>query len=86
MQIDARLTLAVLLAIFLESAAAFMWVGKTQERVSHVESTIEAQRPIAERLARVETEVIAVRTQLDRIERHLDEDRPDRGQAGRGQP
>ncbi len=72
MSFDRRLTIGVLLAIAVQSAGVLLWAGAAAERVATLEDRVRAAQPVAERLARVETELGGVRAQLDRIERKLE--------------
>ena len=66
--IERKVTAAVLLALAIQTGGALVWAGAAAERISVLETTVSAARPVAERLARVEAELEAVRAQLDRIE------------------
>lgn len=68
-----RVSLAVLIAISLETAAGLIWAGATLERIDTLEREAAQSRPVAERLARVEAQLEAVRAQLDRIEVKVDQ-------------
>ena len=70
--IEKKLTAGFLLAIAVQTGGALVWAGAAAERISALEHRAELSRPIAERLARVETELRAVRDQLDRIEDRLE--------------
>lgn len=72
MSFDRRLTIGVILAVAVQSAGVLLWAGAAAERVSTLEERVRASEPVAERLARVEAELGAMRTQLDRIERKLE--------------
>lgn len=72
MSFDRRLTIGVVLAIAVQSAGVLLWAGAAAERVSTLEDRVRAAQPVAERLARVETELASMRAQLDRIERKLE--------------
>ncbi len=72
MTLDRRISLALVFAIAAQTAGALVWTGAAGERLSAVEEEMQLRRGVAERLARVEAELEAVRTQLDRIERKLD--------------
>lgn len=72
MSFDRRLTIGVILAVAVQSAGVLLWAGAAAERVSTLEERVSAAAPVAERLARVEAELGAVRHQLDRIERKLE--------------
>jgi hypothetical protein len=51
-----------------QTGGALLWAGAAAERIEVLEERVAVARPVAERLARVETELEAMRTQLDRIE------------------
>lgn len=72
MSFDRRLTIGVILAVAVQSAGVLLWAGAAAERVATLEERKAAAAPVAERLARVEAELGAVRLQLDRIERKLE--------------
>jgi len=74
MTYDRRISLAVVFAIFVQTAGALVWAGSASERLSAVEEEVHAGRDVAERLARLEAELEAVRHQLDRIERKIEKD------------
>ena len=66
--IERKLTLAVVVAMVLESAGVLMWAGAATERLKEVEVRVAAQAEMAERLARVEVHLELAAAQLDRIE------------------
>lgn len=72
MTLQKRVSIAVLLAVALETAGGLIWAGATIERIDTLERQIAETRPVSERLARVEAQLEAVRSQLDRIERKMD--------------
>ncbi|MEO9971740.1 MAG: hypothetical protein ABJG15_18230 [Hyphomonadaceae bacterium] len=72
MKIDRRVTLALIFAVLMQTAGALVWAGGAGERLSAVEHEIDERRDVAERLARLETELGSVLMQLDRIERKID--------------
>ncbi len=72
MKIDRRVTLALVFAVFVQTAGALVWAGAAGERLSMVEHEVDERRGVAERLARLEAELESVRLQLDRIERKID--------------
>lgn len=72
MNIDRRITLGLIFAVTVQTAGALMWTGAAAQRLETLEQDVTAQKGTAERLARVETELIAMRNQLDRIERKID--------------
>ena len=70
--IDRKITLALILALIVESAGVFAWAGSTGERLKEVELRVAGQAGIAERLARVEVKLELAGAQLTRIERKLE--------------
>jgi hypothetical protein len=75
MKIDARITLALILALILETAGGLLWAGRAAARLEEVERAVATQPEVAERLARLEEQVTDARRSLARIERRLDDDR-----------
>lgn len=73
MLVEKKVTLAVILAVVLESAGVLMWVGSTSEKLRKVEDRVASQADLAERLARVEVRLELAAQQLGRIEKKLDE-------------
>ena len=69
---DRRVTWAVIVTIVAEAIVGLLWIGAATERVSNLEKELNRQAPVNERLARLETETVAIRGQLDRIERRID--------------
>jgi hypothetical protein len=72
-RIDPRVTLALILALVLETAGGLMWAGRAAARLEEVERAVATQPEVAERLARLEEQVADARRSLSRIERRLDE-------------
>ncbi len=66
--VERKLTAAFLLALAVQTGGALIWAGAAAQRISILEQRVEQARPVAERLARVEAELEAMRAQLDRIE------------------
>ena len=73
MKIDPRITLALIFALFLETAGGLIWAGRAAARVAEVERAVATQPEVAERLARREVQVADARQSLARIEGKLDE-------------
>lgn len=72
MKLDKKIALGLVFALFLQTAGALLWTGAAAQRLEMVEEDIADRKGVKERLARVETELIAVRQQLDRIERKVE--------------
>ncbi|MEE9381419.1 MAG: hypothetical protein V3V03_08435 [Hyphomonadaceae bacterium] len=73
MKVEGKITLALIFAVITQTTGALIWAGSAQERLSSLERSAIERRPVAERLARVETELEAVRAQLDRIEHKIEQ-------------
>lgn len=73
MKIDARITLALVLALFLETAGSLIWVGGAAARLREVEQAVATAPEVSERLARLEAQVEDAKRTLARIEQRLDE-------------
>jgi hypothetical protein len=73
MKIDSRITLALIFALFLETAGGLIWAGRAAARLDEVERAVATQPEVAERLARLEVQVADARQSLARIEGKLDE-------------
>lgn len=72
LKVKRKISLAVIVAIAAQSAGALLWAGAAAARIDALEHQVEEARPVAERLARVEAQLEAVRLQLDRIETKVD--------------
>ncbi|MHA6288262.1 hypothetical protein [Maricaulis sp. CAU 1757] len=68
-----QVTLGVLLALALQTSGALVWSGRVGARLEQLERSEERAEPVAERLARLETEMRLVREGLGRIERRMDD-------------
>ncbi len=73
MRIDPRVTLALILALMLETVGGLIWAGRAAARLEEVERAVATQPEVAERLARLEEQMTDARRSLARIERRLDE-------------
>ena len=72
MKFDPRITYALLLALFLETAGGLIWTGRAAAHLDAVERAVATQPEVAERLARLEAQVSDAQRSLTRIERKLD--------------
>ena len=72
MKFDNRFGWALVFALALETAGAFVWAGRAAARLDEVERRLTLQQPVAERLARLEVRADQANAALDRIERRLD--------------
>ncbi len=73
MKIDPRVTLALILALLLETAGGLIWAGRAAARLDVVERAVATQPEVAERLARLEEQISEARRSLTRIEQRLEE-------------
>lgn len=71
-RLDRQVSAAVLVAVALQAAAALLWAGKASARIDDMQRRLEAQAPVAERLARLEAQADATRQSLARIEARLE--------------
>jgi len=71
-RLDRQVSAAVLVAVALQAAAALLWAGKASARIDDMQRRLEAQAPVAERLARLEEQATATRQSLARIEARLE--------------
>ncbi len=74
-RLDRQISVALIVAVALQAAAALMWAGRASARIDEMQSRLNAQAPVAERLARLEEQATAARAALDRIEAKLERDR-----------
>lgn len=70
--VERKLTLAVIIAIAAQAAGALLWTGAASARLVEVETRVDAQDHLSERLARVEVQLQLLATQAARIEQKLD--------------
>ena len=71
-RLDRQISVGLLIAIALQAAAALMWAGRASARIDDLRQRLDAQAPVAERLARLEAQADATRASLARIESKLD--------------
>lgn len=72
MKFDPRVTYALVLALFLETAGGLIWAGRAAARLDEMERAVATQPEVAERLARLEEQVAQARASLARIEQRMD--------------
>lgn len=70
---ERRLPWAVIAAVAVQTAAGLIWAGGAAARIETLESRVEEQRLVAERLARLEEQAVATRAALERIEAKVSE-------------
>lgn len=66
----ASLALGAMLVV--QTVGGLIWAGGAAARISTLEARVMEQRLVAERLARVEEQVLATRQAVERIERRLE--------------
>lgn len=69
---ERKLPWAVIAAVAVQTAAGLIWAGGAAARIETLESRVEEQRLVAERLARLEEQAVATRASLERIEAGLE--------------
>ena len=72
LHVDRTITFGLVLAVLVQTAGALLWAGAAEARLSQLETQAAAELPVAERLARLEEQMIGARQSLTRIERRLD--------------
>ena len=72
---DRQVSLGLCVTVFLQAAAALMWAGRASARIDDMQRRLDVQAPVAERLARLETQADATRQSLLRIEAKLERSR-----------
>jgi short subunit dehydrogenase-like uncharacterized protein len=72
MKLDLRVTAALLFAMFAQTGGALVWAGRASARLDEVEARLDVQRPVVERLARLETQMAQVQASLARIEDRME--------------
>ena len=73
-----RVTVAVSLALIVQTALALIWAGSAAERLSQLEKRANEKAQLIERTARLEEQVFTIRTTLERIENKLDQNYRDK--------
>lgn len=71
-RLDRQVSLGLVVTVFLQAAAALMWAGRASARIDDMQRRLDVQAPVAERLARLETQADATRQSLLRIEAKLE--------------
>ncbi|MFJ6023363.1 hypothetical protein ACIQC9_02030 [Brevundimonas sp. NPDC092305] len=64
---------AVIAALAVQAIAGLMWAGAAAARITALEAKVGEQRQVAERLARLEEQSLALRATMDRIEWQLED-------------
>jgi len=71
LQYDRTVTFGLVLAVLIQTAGALLWAGAAEARLSSLESQAKIDAPVAERLARLEEQMLMARQSLTRIENRL---------------
>lgn len=71
-RIETHISLALILTVVLQSAAALLWAGAAAERIKQLEQRTGRLSAISERLTRMEEQMAQARVSLERIEKRLD--------------
>lgn len=73
LHMDRTITFGLVLAVGVQTAGALLWAGAAEARLSQLETQAAADIPVAERLARLEEQMLGARQSLSRIERRMDD-------------
>lgn len=76
--VPVRITVAVSMAVFIQSALGLIWAGSAAERITQLEMRTNDRTEQIERTTRLEEQVIAIQATLERIEVKLDAVRGER--------
>ena len=67
-----RIPVALIAALAVQTVGGLVWAGGAAARIGALEARVAEQRLVAERLARLEEQGLAMRASLDRIEGRLE--------------
>lgn len=67
-----RIPMALAIALVIQAIGALLWAGGAAARIGALETRVAEQRLVAERLARLEEQSLAMRASLERIEGRLE--------------
>ena len=67
-----RVPTALLIALAVQAIAGLIWAGGAAARIGTLETRVDEQRLVAERLARLEEQGAATRRAVERIEHRLE--------------
>jgi len=73
LHMDRTITFGLVLAVLIQTAGALLWAGAAEARLASLESQAKIDAPVAERLARLEEQMLMARQSLTRIENRLDD-------------
>jgi hypothetical protein len=71
-RMDRQVTLAVLLALVVQTAGSLIWAGRAAERLDQLEHQVAGQDDALQRLARLEEQATQIEAALRRVEQKLD--------------
>ncbi len=69
---DRQVTLAVVVTVAIQAGGGLIWAGRASARIDDLQRRVESQGETAERLARLEEQLSAMRVTLERVERRLE--------------
>jgi hypothetical protein len=70
-----RVPVALAVALIVQAVSGLIWAGGAAARIGTLEDRVAEQRLVAERLARLEEQSVAVRATVERIEARLEDGR-----------
>ena len=68
-----KIPVAVIAALAVQTVGGLVWAGGAAARIATLEERVGEQRLVAERLARLEEQSLALRATMDRIEWQLED-------------
>ena len=68
-----RMSVALIVALVVQTIGGLVWAGGAAARIATLEERVGEQRLVAERLARLEEQGVATRAAVARIETRLEE-------------
>ncbi|HFB54373.1 MAG TPA: hypothetical protein ENJ46_00495 [Hellea balneolensis] len=72
-RLDRTVSLGIILALAIQTGGALMWSGAAEARIHSLEAAFTSDRPVVERLARLEEQMRTAQQSLERIEHRLEQ-------------
>lgn len=70
--LDRRVPIALIIALAIQTTGVIYRFGQLDERIKNLEETANTQRPVPERIARLEEKVDGMKSVLTRIDLRMD--------------
>jgi hypothetical protein len=71
--LDKRVPLAILLAIFLQTAGVFYWGGQLETRVSNIEARLAQTQDVSQRMSRLEEGISWIKQAITQLQSGLND-------------